>query len=210
LLQRASIGRYGDGLGVCNPNEIGCGSPHHQVDNYQNLEFILLQFSQPLSSLSFTINPSPNSDSFYDGNTDGFGDDNVPDRDATFFAGSPALGGSLLTGLNFGTMATLFNTASADIPASSGSGAINVNLGFSGSVSAVLFGAHDVLNGGTGGFRDFFKVSGMGGTTTRTTEVPEPGSVLLLGTILAGVAYAIRRRRAAAYETATAVVAPKD
>jgi hypothetical protein len=193
LLQRATVGQYSVGLGICNPGE-SCISPHHQADNLGQLEFILFQFSQPLSNISFSVNPSPDSNTIYNGNTDGSGDDNVPDRDVSYFAGSPALGASLLTGLNFNTMSTLFNTASDDIPSAAGGGGITVNLGFSGSVNAVLFGALDSVNGGT--FKDFFKIGGMGGTTTTTTHVPEPGSIFLLGTILSGVAYVIRKKRA--------------
>jgi hypothetical protein len=188
LLQPAALGQYSPGLGVCNAGE-SCVIPHHQVDNFGQLEFILFQFSEPLSDISFTINPSPDSHFLYNGNTDGSGDDNVPDRDVTFWAGNPALGGSLLTGQSYATIGTLFGVASGDIFNDAGGGSLLVNLGFAGNVNAVLFGALDTL-GGTP-YKDFFKVSGMAG---ETTEVPEPSSILLLGTALTAVGFVLRKR----------------
>jgi hypothetical protein len=64
LLQRGTVGQYSEGLGVCQANET-CTSPHHQMDNSGQLEFLLFEFSQPLNTISFVINPSPNTDPLY-------------------------------------------------------------------------------------------------------------------------------------------------
>jgi hypothetical protein len=148
--------------------------------------------------------PAPQEERFtrrlpYNGNTDGSGDDNIPDRDVTFFAGnSGALPGDLLAGDNFGSIAGLyFNLAgNTDILNPAGTGSLSVNLSFSGNATRVLFGALDLLNGTTAtNPLDFFKVTSMTGSTPTTTQVPEPASLLLLGTILSGATFVIRRRR---------------
>jgi hypothetical protein len=182
LLKAGSLGQYAQGLGVCNGGE-SCTSPEHQVDNKGQLEFVLFQFSQNLTDISFVIDPSPDADANYAGGT--------PDRDVTYWAGSPTLGANLLTDVNFGTMGTLFSGGRKTIDNGDGGGALTMNLATTGGIGAVLFGPRDGLNGD-----DFFKISSMSATKYLVTSpVPEPSSIALLGTVAAGIVLHMRRRQ---------------
>lgn len=187
LLKKGTLGQYSAGLGACNPNE-SCSSPEHQVDNKGQLEFILFQFSQNLTNISFTIDPSPDSDAGYVGN--------VPDRDVTYWAGTPTLGANLLADVNFATLGTLFTAGHNDVANSDGGTALTIPLTTVGGVSSVLFGPRDTLNGD-----DFFKISGMSGQKFLSlSPVPEPTSIALLFTVVVGAAFAVRKKHSASLE----------
>lgn len=71
--QPATLGQYfGLGLGVCNQDELpGCGAPQHEVDDHGQLDFVLLSFRSPVTSVTITIDPVCNCNtnaSYYVGN----------------------------------------------------------------------------------------------------------------------------------------------
>src|SRR5580700_5798843 len=75
--QDANVGQYsGLGLGECDQIEtINCSSPNHQVDNATAYDFVLFQFSSPVTPSTVTIQP--------------YG---TWDRDVTYYTGNAATG----------------------------------------------------------------------------------------------------------------------
>jgi hypothetical protein len=61
-IQAASIGHYGTGLGVCNPEET-CSDPQHQVDNIGDNDFLIFSFFSvgpiaiSVSDISIVVDP---------------------------------------------------------------------------------------------------------------------------------------------------------
>jgi len=185
-LATAALGQYSYGLGDCNTVEIAatCTSPNHAIDNSGNVDFVLLQFSVPLSSISLTLSP--------------FG--TTEDMDATYFTGNctgtctPA---SFLTGI-LGKADTLssLQTITGVTGVTTGSYASPTSsldqtftLSTSGSVNWVLIGASTASNYGGDGVADYFKLESLG----YTTGVPEPATFGLAGAALA--AFGLLRRK---------------
>ena len=154
--QKATLGQYSAGLGVCYPGE-NCTQPDHQVDNSGYDEYVLFQFSKPVDPSSMNI-----------ASTSG------GDTDVSYWLGGNA-GNLNLTGLTTSLTGLGFGTRNDNTSTSTTSRTVDLTTGVpAGSVNAILFGAK------YGDTNDFFKIAGMGGTGA--PAVPEPSSVILLFT----------------------------
>jgi len=175
--QTATVGLYDHGLGVTYQGE-STASPNHAVDNVGKFDFLLIEFDGPLKNLGFQI---------------GWKNGSTGDTDIQAWVGTGAAGLNLagstacsggpcdfteLASLGFGST-QIFNDVPLDTPKSvTGQGRY---LLISGRLTTDL--------------DDYFKVSVLNGT--RSTSVPEPSSLMLLGAAVAGIGFAGRRRRAA-------------
>jgi hypothetical protein len=173
LFQKATLGQYSAGLGVCYSTE-NCQQPEHQVDNNGFREYVLFTFSSPVDPSSMGITTTSSSD-----------------MDASYWMGGNS-GVLNLAGVSVANLSTLgFTGTRNDSNSSSGtSRTIDLTVGNPpGTVNAILFGA-SYLN--SDGILDYFKIGNMGGTAS----VPEPSSVLLLATVgLAALHLARRSKR---------------
>jgi hypothetical protein len=164
--QTAEVGRYSTGLGICDRDEL-CIFPEHQVDNVFRYEFMLFQFSAPVSPVSITINPY----GFFD-------------RDVTYYAGSTAMPLDL-TGNRLSDLSGLGFGAAINSDAAAGSGPLAVPLPAD-PVNSILFGAR------IGNDRDdWFKITSL---SADPLAAPEPGTYMLLGAGLAALGIARRFR----------------
>ncbi len=185
MFQSAALQEYDTfGLGVCSKIIIATcsASPQHAIDNAQGssgiFDFVLLQFSQPVTSVSLVLNP--------------FGMANQ-EMDYTYFAGSCAsctpAGQTLLNlasvpgfGGNLSTGGGSLNSGGTTSDKSTGT----LNLGTNSSVNWILIGAST-----SGTFDDFFKLESV----SYTSAVPEPATLGLAGAAL--VALGLLRGRKA-------------
>lgn len=164
------------GLGVCNTVEgVNCGDAGTgNVDNVSESapEFLLFQLSALVSFSSSVIDP--------------FNVGGSPDRDVSYFVGSPAVPGDGLNGETLASIATLFGGAATTVDNPTGSD--NLTFLFSGNPTgtALLMGA------AIGQSNDNFRVDTL---TVEAVAVAEPMTVAVLGAGLLGLAGATRRRR---------------
>lgn len=167
--ETAYLGRFSTGLGVCNRDEgsisscIGQGLLH-QVDNVSQQDLVLFLFDSPQAMQSLTVDP--------------YG---TWDRDVSFWVGTVSSGVSL-TGLNFGTLASLGFGAQVNSLNSAGDSPLAVSLG--GLVgNALLMGARYPADGSA----DRFKIRSLV-TTVPATVVPLPAAVWLFLSALGSLA----------------------
>lgn len=168
--QPGQLGRWSFGMGVCNANEgANCGSPDHQVDNANGVDFVLIQFSSPILLSSVQIQPYGNYDT-----------------DVSYFTGNTAAGLNL-NGKSIADLAALgFGAVSTDLAnASTNARSVVIN---SSPVNALLFGAR--LPGGDPQC-DYFKVQVISGSS-----VPEPATLGLVGLALLAAGLVRRRPKA--------------
>ena len=172
-LQKATLGQYSSGLGICYPGE-DCTNPNHQVDNNMFDEYILFEFSSPIDPSTVNIT------STYTG-----------DLDVTYWLGGTAGQTMNLTGLTTSLTGLGFGVQNDNLGTATGSRTVDLSGGVpAGPVNAILFGAKYLDSD------DYFKVGGMAGISTVTTAVPEPSSVILLLTAgLAGWRWSRRAKR---------------
>jgi hypothetical protein len=188
-LAQAALGQWSPGLGVCNTVEIAtpCTSPNHAVDSSGAVDFVLLQFSVPLTSISLTLSP--------------FG--TTQDMDATYFFGNCT---GTCTAANF--LTNILGKADTTVGLAAITGVTGVNTGsfltsptnlnttFSLSglpgsgVNWVLIGANTA---DTDGVADYFKLNSMSYGT-----VPEPATFGLAGIALAAMGFLRARKKRSA------------
>lgn len=164
----ATLGRYTQGLGVCNASEGGpnCASPDHQIDNIGGHDdFVLIYFGGATVNLSsITV-------------------DTVDDSDGDGRSLSYAVGnlGSNLTGDSASSFTfNSVNCASCSNP---------FTASLTGSGQYLLIGA-SLTNTSPD---DEFKLSDL--TVTTSSPVPEPTSMVLFGSGLLAAASKLRARR---------------
>lgn len=170
--QEARLGRWSTGSGICGAPE-ACSNPAHQVDNVGQHEFVLYKFSAPVDPLTARVDP--------------YG---TFDRDVSYWVGnvSSSIDG-LLTNKGFGDLGILGFGLKIDDDDTASSSPLNVPIGGSTSVNALLFGAKYL---GTGDGADRFKITNVSGNA-----VPVPGTLLLFGlgfALFMGWHYRSRRR----------------
>ena len=169
-LQKATLGQYSSGLGVCYAGENCSSSSRQQLDDSGNEEFLLLTFSKPVDPTSITIQ-SPT--------TSGLG--------VSYWLGSTTSQSLNLTNMNMtSSLSTMGFGSATSSDASKGS---TRTIDFGGppttSVNAILFGAMYSS--------DSFEISGFSGGTPVAASVPEPASIFLLFTV-AVAGFGLRRR----------------
>jgi len=187
VFNTAALGWWSNaGLGVCNDTEFNrCNSPEHQVDNEGGWkDFVLFQFSGPLA-----VDPT----SLYVKNYES-GDESGNDLDVSYWTGNISLSNG--AGLPSGQL---------NNDCSGGCSVLERSVSLtSGVAPALLVGTR--YGTGADGTNDYFKIQslvvdgtlvGGGGGSAETAPVPEPASLLLMGTGLTALAARIRRRRSA-------------
>ncbi|MGH9646618.1 MAG: PEP-CTERM sorting domain-containing protein, partial [Bryobacteraceae bacterium] len=196
----ATLGQYASyGLGVCNSTEnakTGCTTPYHAIGNesytvsgttYQNIDFVLLTFSQPVNSISVDLSTF----------------NSYRDTDLTYFAGtckvvnacSPSgttianlTGATFESGFNGSIVTT--NTILGNVVNTNNTGLVN-DLIPGQSVNWILIGA-SVPN--ADGYADIFKLHDV----NYTSSVPEPTTFILSGSALLGLALLRRKKKLSA------------
>jgi hypothetical protein len=183
--QQAAVARN-NGLGTCNSGDgaASCAGDLQRVDNVGQLDFILFHFSTPVDIKSITIDPGTSTSTL--------------DRDVSYWAGNltGSLAGQLLSqstldlsGVGFGSVTNVSNSACAANSATGCPQTLPLTIT---SVTDLLFGTYAGTS--TGNFTaadDRFYVKSL---TDNYAEVPEPGTLFVLGSALVGVA-AVRRHR---------------
>lgn len=168
----AWLGQYSGGLGVTNRNESGSGSTHTADNNGAN-EFVVFKFDQSIELTGYSLTNFSTTDS-------------TPDT--MWYLGTST------TPLDF-TGKTLANLTSSLTGVSSGSAVgSNVNVG------AGHFGNYLILAANFYQSNDSFKIKTL--TVNHTAPpppgggdpVPEPGTMVLLGTGLAALGFVARRK----------------
>jgi len=155
VLAAASWTRYSVGIGVCDTQESTCGSPEHQVDNNQQLDFVLFSFSAPVNSVSFTVTPSGSYDT-----------------DVTFYTRVLSTAFNLV-GSSVGNITSLGFTQGGNDTANIGV-AHTFTIAGSGLTSVII--AAKVS--GNDSYLDYFKITSMDASTS---GVPEPSTMAMLG-----------------------------
>ena len=169
------LGAYSQGLGV-----MGSQADQHFIDNYGNVDFVLLQFSKPVTLTSGIFN------AYFIA-----GAGTPRDSDASLAVGSTAPGSwtsnLFASGTSAATVASLFSGGfQSNVAANSGAPRALNPGGLTGNLWAIAAGGAD------GNF-DGFKIAQL-----TVSAVPEPATWAMMILGMGAVGFAMRSRRAKA------------
>jgi len=167
------------GLGICTDVEISnslCdlnSTPSWQVDNQGAREFMLFTFSSPVNIQNFIIRQTTG---------------NGLDADLIYYISANVVTTSIASSFLDGSGAGEFTAYGGNL-GNNGFRTITVNQN---NVRSLIIGAAIVGSGGPDNNNDFFKLYQLNVTNS---AVPEPSSMLMLGSGMLAMGFVVRRRK---------------